>query len=262
MDLGLDGRAVLVTGSTSGLGKATAKVFADENANVVVTGRDKDRLKETMAELRELGNGKINGTTGDLTDPADIASLVDASVAEMGGIDHLVVSTGGPPEGQLGDISDQDWYMGFDRLAMSFLRLVREAAPHLESGGGTIVNVSSISVKETFGSLGLGSTVRMPEIGMAKILARDLGPDVRVNTVLTGLFETPRLTEHIEEKVKEGVFKDYQAGLENYAESSELDRIGDPMEMGEAITYLSSDRASFITGVALPVDGGRTSSNL
>jgi NAD(P)-dependent dehydrogenase (short-subunit alcohol dehydrogenase family) len=261
MDLGVADRAVLETGSTSGLGRATAEVFAAGDADVVVTGRNVRRLDETVSELQERGNGDINGMTSDLTNPTDIETLVATAVDEMGGLDHLVVSTGGPPEGLLYDISDEEWYAAFDLLAMSFLRLVREAAPHLESGGGTIVNVSSISVKETFGSLGLGSAVRLPEIGMANILARELGPDVRVNTVLTGIFETPRLTEHIEEKVAEGVFDDYQAGLDSYAESSYLDRVGDPIEMGKTIAFLSSDHASFITGTALPVDGGVTNSN-
>jgi len=219
-------------------------------------------VDDTVSALRDLGEGTVDGTTADLTNPADVRSLVETAVEEMGGLDHLVVSTGGPPEGLLGDISDEEWYAGFDLLAMSFLRLAREAAPHLQSGGGTIVNVSSISVKETFGSLGLGSAVRMPEIGMAKILARELGPEVRVNTVLTGIFKTPRLVEHIEEQVDEGTFGSYEAGLDSYAEASPLNRVGDPTEMGEAIAYLSSDRASFITGVALPVDGGVTDSNL
>ena len=145
---------------------------------------------------------------------------------------------------------------------MSFLRQVRETATHLQSGSGTIMNASSISVKETFGSLSLSSVVRMSEIGMAKILARDLGSEVRVNMGLAGIFETPRLIERIEKKVDEGTFESYEAGLDSYAEASPLNWIGGLTEIGEAITYLSSDRASFITGVALPVDGGATYSNL
>jgi 3-oxoacyl-[acyl-carrier protein] reductase len=145
---------------------------------------------------------------------------------------------------------------------MSFLRLARETATHLQSGSGMIMNVSSISVKETFGSLGLGSAVRMSEIGTAKILARDLGSEVRVNTVLAGIFETPRLIERIEKKVDEGTFESYEAGLDSYAEASPLNWVGDPTEIGETIAYLSSDRASFVAGVALPVDGGVTNSNL
>lgn len=262
MDLGLQGDVSLVTGSTSGLGRASAKTLCHEGSDVVVTGRHEKRLDETVAELEATGRGDVVGITGDLTVLSDIKDTVARTVDHFGGIDHLVVSTGGPPEGTLDTITDEEWVDGFELLVLSLVRLAREAEPHLSDGGGTIVNVSSISVKETFGSLGLGSAVRMPEIGIAKILDRDLGSQVRVNTVLTGLFETPRLVEHIEAKVEEGVFETYEDGLATYASNSTLDRVGEPAEMGDAVAYLSSERSTFITGTTIPIDGGITNSNV
>lgn len=150
-----------------------------------MTGRNETRLEETVSDLSALGDGDVVGMTGDLTVPSDIETLVQGTVDHFGGIDHLVVSTGGPPAGDLFTISDDGWDSGFDVLVMSLVRVVREAHPHLIDGGGTIVDVSSISTKATLGSLGMGSAVRLPEVGVAKILARDPGPEVRVNTVLT-----------------------------------------------------------------------------
>lgn len=263
MELGISGNSAVVTGSSRGLGKASAAALAREGVNVVVNGRRAADVDAAVEELDGLGDGEVLGYVGDITNRDDVAELIERAVSEFGGLDHLVTSAGGPPEGLLGEISDQEWEAGFELLVLSYLHVLEEAADHLRAdGGGTVVDIESISVKETFGSLGLGSTVRMPTIGIGKIMARDLGPDVRVNTVLPGLYETGRFKEHVHHGVEEGQFDSYEDGIDTYGEVSPLGRIGEPSELGSVVAFLSSKQSSFLTGAAIPVDGGMTHSNL
>jgi NAD(P)-dependent dehydrogenase (short-subunit alcohol dehydrogenase family) len=262
MDLGLDGNAALVSASSSGLGKASAAALAAEGANVVVNGRDPDRLDEAVAEIREDATGDVIGVRGDLTDPDDVTNLVERTVEEFGGLDHLVTSAGGPPSGPFLDTTDEDWYEAYDLLVMSVVRLVREAAPHLQDGGGTIVNVTSGSVKEAIDGLVLSNSVRMSVVGLEKTLSEELAPDVRANAVLPGTHETPRIEELVEQGVERGDYPDYETGVEEWSAGNPAERIGQPEEFGDVVAFLSSERASYVNGAAIPVDGGDHASNL
>ncbi|PSQ50947.1 oxidoreductase [Halobacteriales archaeon SW_12_67_38] len=262
MSLDVADDVALVTASSSGLGRASAAVLAEENANVVLNGRDEDRLDEAVAELDALGDGSVVGVAGDLTQREDIEALVTATVEEFGGLDHLVTSAGGPPSGPFMGTDDEDWYHAFDLLVMSVVRLVREAAPHLQDGGGTIVNITSRSVKEAIDSLVLSNAVRMSVVGLEKTLSQELAPEVRANAVLPGPHETSRIEELVEQSVERGEYYSYEEGLAARAEGIPLERIGDPQELGEVVAFLCSPRSSYLNGVAIPVDGGAGAANL
>jgi len=262
MSLDVADDVALVTASSSGLGRASAAVLAEENANVVLNGRNEDRLDEAVAELDALGDGSVVGVAGDLTQREDIEALVTATVEEFGGLDHLVTSAGGPPSGPFMGTDDEDWYHAFDLLVMSVVRLVREAAPHLQDGGGTIVNITSRSVKEAIDSLVLSNAVRMSVVGLEKTLSQELAPEVRANAVLPGPHETSRIEELVEQSVERGEYDSYEEGLAARAEGIPLERIGDPQELGEVVAFLCSPRSSYLNGVAIPVDGGAGAANL
>ncbi|MFD1633673.1 SDR family oxidoreductase [Haloplanus ruber] len=263
MDLELDGTSALVTASSSGLGKASARALAREGANVVVNGRDENRLSATVSELNDVGDGEVIGVQGDLTEAADIEHLVERTVEAFGGIDSLVTSAGGPPSGPFLDTTDQDWYDAYDLLVMSVVRTVREAAPYLEkSAEGTITCITSRSVKEAIDSLVLSNSVRMSVVGLEKTLSQELAPAVRANTVLPGPHETSRIEDLIEQAIERGDYDSYEEGLADWAEGNPLERIGDPMELGDTVAFLSSPRAGYINGVALPIEGGESGSNL
>jgi NAD(P)-dependent dehydrogenase (short-subunit alcohol dehydrogenase family) len=206
---------------------------------------------------------ELSSVKADLTNPAEIETLISETVTAFDRLDHLVLSAGGPPSGPFLETTDEDWYDAFDLLVMSVVRLVHEAAPHLQADdGGTIVNITSRSVKEAIDSLVLSNSVRMSVIGLEKTLSLELAPDVRANAVLPGTHETPRIQDLIEQALDRGEYDSYEEGLDDWSDGIPLERIGDPQEFGDVVAFVSSPRASFVTGQAIVVDGGSSASNL
>lgn len=263
MDLGFDGDTAIVAASSSGLGKATATALAREGANVLINGRDEERLAAAADDIRQSATGDVVPHAADLTNPAAVSGLVDRAVSEFGGLDHLVTNAGGPPSGRFLDTADEEWYDAFELLVMSAVRLVRESAPHLEAeDGGTISMIASRSVKEAIDALVLSNSVRAGVVGLEKTLASELAPEIRTNAVLPGSHETPRIEELVNQAVDRGDYPDYESGLEGWAEGVPLERVGDPSEFGNVVAFLASDRASYINGSAIIVDGGAVGATL
>ncbi|WP_277554360.1 SDR family oxidoreductase [Halobaculum limi] len=260
MDLRLDGDTALVTASSSGLGFATASSLAAEGANVVVCGRTPDRLADAESSLADAP-GDVLAVEADVTDRDDVAALVDATVEAFGGLDHVVTSAGGVPPGTFDETSDDQWRGAFDTLVMSAVWTLREARPHLtDSDAGTVTCITSTSVREAIDGLVLSNAVRRTVIGLVKTLSREWAPDVRANAVLPGAHETARIEELVEDAIDRGAYDTYEEGLADWAADIPLDRIGDPQELGDVVAFLASERASFVNGAALPVDGGTLNS--
>ncbi|WP_433626640.1 SDR family oxidoreductase [Halomicrococcus sp. NG-SE-24] len=258
MDLQLDGNAALVTASSSGLGLASAKALAREGANVTICARGEEALADAETVVDDMGDGDVLAIPADITDPDEIEALVDETVETFGGLDHLVTSAGGPPSGRFLDTTEREWYEAFDLLVMSVVWATDRAHPHLvESDAGSVTCITSTSVREAIDGLVLSNAVRRSVIGLVKTQAREFAPDVRVNAVLPGAHETPRIQELVEAALDRGEYDSYEAGLDDWASDIPLDRVGDPMELGDAVSFLASDRASFVNGAAVPVDGGR-----
>ena len=262
MDLQIDGNAALVTASSSGLGKASAIALAREGVNVVINGRDESRLEEARQEIEAEATGTVIAHQGDLTDPDDINAMVNRTVDEFGRLDHLVTSAGGPPSGPFSGIEEEEWYHTYDLLVMSVVRLVHAASEYLADDGGTIVMITSKSVKEAIDSLVLSNAVRMSVIGLEKTLSMELAPDVRVNAVLPGAHETARIRELVEQAVDRGEYDSYEDGIAQRGTGNPLGRIGDPIELGNTVAFLSSPCSGYINGEAVVIDGGDHSYNL
>jgi len=259
MDLDLNGSVALCTAATSGLGLASAESLAAEGANVVVCGRTESRLETARDRLEAAGPGDVHAVQADITDPDHAEALVEETVGTFGGLDHLVTSAGGPPSGSFLDTPTDAWYDAYDLLVMSVVRVTRAAHPHLvESDAGSIVNITSRSVREVIDDLVLSNAVRRAVIGLMQTQAREFAPDVRVNAVLPGAHETSRIEELIEDAVDRGEYDSYEAGYEDWGSDVPMGRIGEPRELGDVVAFLSSPRASFVTGAAVPVDGGST----
>lgn len=260
MDLGVDGRSAIVTASSSGLGKASAEALAAEGANVTINGRDEARLEAAAEEIRQRAEGDVITHAGDITDPSVVSAIVDRTVAEFGGLDHLVANVGGPTPMTALEPTDADWEAAFELLVLSAVRLVRAAADHLRAdGGGSIVTIASMAAKEPRTANVLSGSIRSSVINFQKILSQELAPAVRSNTVLPGYHDTPRIREYIERVVDQGKFPDRAAAERGLTAEVPLERMGRPEEFGATVAFLCSDCSGYLNGVAIPVDGGRGS---
>jgi NAD(P)-dependent dehydrogenase (short-subunit alcohol dehydrogenase family) len=257
MDLELEGNTALCTAASSGLGLASARSLAREGADVAVCGRTAAHVDEAREELRAAGSGEVYAVQADITDPDQVAAFVEETAATVGGIDHVITSAGGPPAGGFAEQTERDWYRAYDMLVMSVVWTLREVRPYLvDSAVGSVVAITSRSVREVIDDLVLSNAVRRAVVGLVKTVSREFGPDVRANAVLPGAHETGRIEELIEDGVERGEFPDYDAGYADWAEGVPLERIGDPSELGDVVAFLASPRASYVTGAALAVDGG------
>lgn len=263
MDLGIQGNSAVVAASSSGLGKASAAALAEEGVNVVINGRDVDRLEATAEELRETATGEIIAQAGDLTEPGTCDELIERAIEAFGGLDHLVTNAGGPPSGPFLDTSDADWRDAYELLVMSAVKLCRAAAEPLRAdGGGTIVAITSRSVKEAIDDLVLSNAVRMGVVGLEKTLSREFAPEVRANVIMPGPHSTDRMQYLIQRSVEAGDIDSYDEGYDQWVEGIPLERMGEPERFGQIVAFLSSKPAAFINGAPVLVDGGATRSNV
>ncbi len=244
MDLGLGGRTAIVCGASAGIGLACAEALAAEGANVVMFARREDVLE------REAGRLGALAVTGDVREPADLERLVERTLEAHGGIDILVLNSGGPPRGSASELTDEQVEDAVALLLLSAVRLVRLCRPHLErSGRGRVVAITSSAVKEPVDGLALSNAVRPGVTGWLKSLARELGPvGVTVNAVAPGRIDTARMQE---------VYGP-DGPSEGELAAIPLRRLGAPRELGDVVCFLASDRASYVTGTTVVVDGGLT----
>jgi 3-oxoacyl-[acyl-carrier protein] reductase len=241
MDLGLKGRTAIVCGASAGMGLAIAEALSREGANVAMLARRRDVLQREADRLGALA------VRGDVTNPADLKRLVDRTVEAFGGIDILVNNSGGPPRTTALEIDDDAVESAVELLLLSVVRLTNLCLQQLERGGrGRIINIASSTVREPADNLALSNAVRPGVIGWAKTLAREVGPKkITVNSIAPGRIDTERLAEAFERRSRSEIIEEIP-----------LKRFGKPEEIADVVCFLASDRASYVTGTVIPVDGG------
>ena len=257
MDLGIAGKIAWVNGASSGLGRASAMALAAEGANVAISSRSGDALKEIAAEIAAATGSQCIPVPLDVTDGPAIEEAARRVEAELGPVDILMANGGGPPPGTFDDFDDEALYSAFTLTTASAWRLAKAVAPGMKQRrSGCLIFSTSSSTKEIIPTLLLSNMMRAAVVGMAKTLSKDLGANgIRVVCVAPGRIETKRLVQ-IDEAAAQRTGKTPDEIRSGVQATIPLGRYGAPEEFGSAVAWLASDRASYINGTTVLVDGG------
>lgn len=257
MELGLSGKVALVAGASRGLGKAVAEALAAEGASVSLCARTASTLEATAAEIRARNEVDVAWSAADVTRETDVSRWVSDARERFGSVDVLVANAGGPPSSRFETTSVQQWRDGIDLSLLSTIFLCRAVAPEMKTrGSGRIVAITSISVKQPVDGLILSNTARAGVAGLMKSLANELAPHgVTVNVVCPGYTRTNRL-EDLASRLSEQERVPEEEIYRRWTAQVPMGRLGEPEELASVVAFLCSERAGYVTGACLQVDGG------
>jgi len=257
MELGLKNKVALVAAGSRGLGRAVAEELAAEGASLLLCARDAQTLTETAAAIAEKSGAHVLAVPADVTVTDDIKRLVAAGIERFGQIDILVTNAGGPPAGTFDKLTRAQWDEAIKLTLLSAVELARQVLPGMkERRWGRIINITSIAVKQPVDGLLLSNSLRAGLTGFARTLANEVAPEgITVNNVMPGYTRTERLEELVEFMAeKQGISVDEFRGT--WEKEIPMGRLGEPRELAATIAFLASERASYITGTSIQVDGG------
>lgn len=256
MDFGIVGRTALVAASSKGLGRAVAEELAAEGARVILCARGAEALEATRAALADSG-AEVTAVAADLTDPLQVERVIEVGVQAFGPIDILITNTGGPPPGPFESHTPEAWSEAVRQNLDSVLNLTRSVLPAMkERRWGRIITITSVAVKQPVDGLILSNSIRAAVTGFAKTLANEVAPfGITVNNVMPGYTRTERL-DRLAADIAERSGGSVEDAFSAWEGQIPLGRVGDPREFGALVAFLASERASYITGTSIAVDGG------
>jgi len=257
MDLGLKGKVALVAAASRGLGRAVAEELAAEGASLVLCARGAESLTEACDRIERTTGASVVGVTGDVSSSSDVSRIVGAALERFGRVDILVTNAGGPPAGTFERLSRQDWEAATRLTLTSVLELTRAVLPGMrERGWGRILNITSIAVRQPVDNLMLSNSLRAAVTGFARTLANEVAADgITVNNLLPGYTRTERIEELARAAAeREGI--DEAEARSRWETEIPMRRLGEPREFAALAAFLASERASYITGTSITVDGG------
>ncbi|MBL0176837.1 MAG: SDR family oxidoreductase [Ignavibacteria bacterium] len=257
MKLGLNGKTAFIAASSDGIGRAIARSLASEGARLVLCARREEPLSALQEELRAAHGAEVEYVTGNLDAAGDVTRMTDAALEMYGTIDILVANNGGPQPGTFEALDETAWAAAWERTLLSPVRLIRALLPGMKARGwGRIVTVTSISVKQPIARLMLSNTYRAAVTGMAKTLSDEVaGLGITVNCIAPGYIGTDRLTHLFADRAAQsGRTPDEERAL--MLAGIPAGRLGLPEEVGDLACFLASERAAYITGETILVDGG------
>ena len=248
MDLGLKNKVAFVAASSQGLGKSVALELAQEGAKIIICGRNKDNLEKAKQEIKNKTNNEPLALAGDLSVASEREHIIKMALQVYGTIDILVTNSGGPPAGKFEDFKQEDWDKAYNQLLPGVVGLIKGFLPGMkQKKWGRIICITSMAVKQPVNNLVLSNAIRTSIVGLTKTLSNELAiHNITVNNVMPGYTETERLKELI----------DNTPSFSSAKTEIPLGRFGKPEELAAAVTFLASERAGYITGVSLAVDGG------
>ncbi len=257
MDLGLKDKVALVAASSTGLGRAVAEELAAEGASLILCARDPATLAETAAAIADKSGAHVLAVPADVTQVDQITRLVDSGAARFGRIDILITNAGGPPTGKFDQLTREQWEEAMRLTLFSAIELTRQVLPGMrQRRWGRILNITSIAVKQPIDSLMLSNSLRAGLTGFARTLANEVAAEgVTVNNIMPGYTRTERV-EHLAQELgaREGISPaEFRARWE---QEIPMRRLGEPSEFAALATFLVSERAGYITGTSIQIDGG------
>ena len=257
MDTGLAKKVVMVAAASKGLGYGIAKAVADEGAHVSIASRSSDDINTAAEQIRKQTGAEVLPCVFDASDQESIDAWKNKTISHFGGIDGLVVNAGGPPSGQFDQFKDEEWQSAFELTLLSAVRMIRVVLPSMrERGGGSIITLTSSSIKEPIDVLLLSNVMRAGVVALAKSLSQQLASEnIRVNNLVPGRMDTDRIRSLDAVRAKTAGLTEDQVRVASEA-SIPWGRYGKAEEFGKAGAFLLSDAASYITGSTLVVDGG------
>jgi 3-oxoacyl-[acyl-carrier protein] reductase len=257
MDLGLKNRVALVAASSQGIGRATAEAFAAEGCRVAMCARNEQTLHAAAEKIRKQHNAEVFAEAFDVTDAAAVSRFVAGVAQQFGSVDICVTNAGGPPAKGFLAASLEEWQRAVEMNFLSTVYFAREVIPHMQrKRWGRIITLTSITTKQPVADLVLSNAVRAAVVGLVKSLANEFGKDgILVNNVGPGFTATDRLKELAKTRAKASG-KTEQEMFDGWAADAPLKRLGEPREVAETIVWLASERASYVTGQTVLVDGG------
>ena len=260
MDLGLNNKVALVTAASQGLGMASAISLANEGVKLIICSRDKEKINKAGKDIKELTGADVVSFQTDLNSSKEIDSMIKKIMKEYGRVDILVNNTGGPKAGFFDDLTDEDWISTFESTFLSVVRMTRAVLPSMKRNKwGRIVNISSVSAKQPIDNLILSNGVRMSVHGWAKTLSNELASDnILINNVCPGFTKTERVDDLVANQAKDMDITEEKI-IEKISNNIPAKRVGKPEELASLVTFLSSERSSYITGQSIAVDGGVSS---
>ena len=257
MELGLKGKVAIVAASSQGIGRAAAEAFAAEGCKVAMCARNERTLALAAESIRQKHGAEVLDRALDVTDADAVRQFVEAVAARFGGADICVTNAGGPPAKGFLAASVEDWHKAVEANFMSTVHFAREVIPHMQRRRwGRIITITSITTKQPLADLVLSNAVRAAVVGLAKSLANEFGKDgILVNNVGPGFTATDRLKELAKSRSATLGTSEREI-FDTWAAEAPLRRLGEPGEVADTIVWLASDRASYVTGQTVLVDGG------
>jgi NAD(P)-dependent dehydrogenase (short-subunit alcohol dehydrogenase family) len=252
VDLGLKGKVAIITGSTEGIGKATALNFAQQGAKVAICSRDAEKVKHAVAEIEAAG-GEVLGMAADISKAADIEQFINAVAAKFGRIDILVNNAGSSQRGAFLETEDAKWAADFELKVFGAIRCTRLAVPHMiKQGGGRVINITNVAAKQPGAGSGPTSISRAAGLALTKMLSKEFAAqNILVNTVVIGKIKSGQ-----HERTRKKLGLEPEVYFKKVAADIPMGRMGETAEAANAIVFLASNLATYVTGTSLNLDGG------
>lgn len=257
MDLGLEGRVAIVAAASTGLGRAVARELSKEGAKIAICARTLQTLEKTAREIQQETGGEVLHQVVDVRNESEVAKFVAGTEARFGKVDICVTNSGGPPSKLFADTRTEEWRDASDLLLMSTVHFARETLPRMQKQGwGRFITITSTTVKQPVDGLLLSNSIRPAVTGLAKTLSREYGKyGITVNNVCPGYTGTDRLNE-LSEAIAARNKVSVESVVDEWKQEIPAGRIGSPEEFAAVVTFLASERASYVNGTSIAIDGG------